>query len=78
MDTLASAGYEVLPPEGTFYLWTRWPRDPKRTWNALADRGVFVMPGTVMNAPDHFRICLTASDQMIQRALPAFQEAIRR
>ena len=41
-------------------------------WNALADRDVFVMPGSVMNAPGHFRICLTASDEMIARALPAF------
>ena len=36
---------------------------------------VFVMPGAIMNAPDHFRICLTASDEMVERALPAFAEA---
>ena len=26
---LARAGYDVLAPEGTFYLWSRWPKgDP--------------------------------------------------
>jgi aspartate aminotransferase len=77
--TLANAGYEVLRPEGTFYLWGKWPNggDPERIWNRLADRDVFVLPGRIMDAPDYFRISLTASDQMIERALPAFEEAAR-
>jgi aspartate aminotransferase len=70
---LAKAGHAVLPPEGTFYLWVKWAGgDAERQWNALADRGVFVMPGAIMNAPDYFRISLTASDDMVARALPAF------
>lgn len=69
---LAAAGHAVLPPEGTFYLWARWAGDPERQWNALADRGVFVLPGGLMNAPGHFRVSLTASDEMVARALPAF------
>jgi hypothetical protein len=27
-----------------------------------------------MNAPDYFRISLTASDAMVDRAIPAFEE----
>ncbi len=78
LATLSAAGYGVLPPEGTFYLWSRWPKgDGERFWNALADRGVFVMPGSIMNAPDYFRISLTASDAMVDRALPAFAEVAR-
>jgi aspartate aminotransferase len=73
---LAQAGHVVLPPEGTFYLWAKWAdRDPERQWNALADHDVFVMPGRLMNAPDYFRICLTASDAMVAKALPAFTRA---
>lgn len=70
---LAAAGHDVLPPEGTFYLWARWAGDPARQWDALADRGVFVMPGDLMNAPSHFRLSLTASDEMVERALPAIR-----
>jgi aspartate aminotransferase len=78
MATLSSSGYSVLAPEGTFYLWSKWvDSDPQRQWNALADRDVFVLPGSMMNAPDYFRISLTASDEMVERALPAFSEVAR-
>jgi hypothetical protein len=44
-------------------LMSRWPDgDPDALWNALADRDVFVMPPG---------ISLTASDSMIDKALPA-------
>jgi aspartate aminotransferase len=72
-QVLTKAGHGVLAPEGTFYLWVKWASaDSERQWNALADRGVFVMPGSIMNAPGYFRISLTASDEMVERALPAF------
>jgi len=75
-EVLTKAGHTVLRPEGTFYLWVKWPGgDPERQWNALADRGVFVMPGSIMNARDYFRISLTASDEMVERALPVFAQA---
>jgi aspartate aminotransferase len=71
MAALLDAGYSVLAPEGTFYLWSKWTdSDPQRQWNALADRDVFVLPGSLMNAPDYFRMSLTASDEMVERALP--------
>jgi aspartate aminotransferase len=77
--TLAARGYTVLAPEGTFYLWIKWPEgDPERMWNTLADHDVFVMPGSIMNADPYFRICLTASDEMISRAGPAFKVAAQR
>jgi aspartate aminotransferase len=72
-ETLTHAGFDVLRPEGTFYLWSRWPAgDPVRHWNALADRKVFVLPGSLMNSPGYLRISLTASDRMVEQALPAF------
>ena len=72
-DVLLRVGHGVLPPEGTFYLWAKWREgDPEQQWNALADRNVFVMPGRLMNTPDYFRISLTASDAMVEKALPVF------
>jgi aspartate aminotransferase len=73
MTTLRDAGYAVVEPEGTFYLFSRWPAGANDPLDALADRDVFVLPGAVMNVPDHFRISLTASDAMVERALPAFR-----
>jgi aspartate aminotransferase len=80
LATLSSAGYDALLPEGTFYLWSKWPnngRSPSELWDALADRDVFVLPGSLMNANDHFRVCLTASDDMVDRALPHFAALTR-
>lgn len=71
----AASGVEYLPPEGTFYLWARWPDgDVETQWNKLADHDVFVLPGSVMNTPGWFRISLTASDEMVDRALPVFAD----
>jgi aspartate aminotransferase len=74
VGALTESGYELLTPEGTFYLFARCPGDEDTFWHALADRDVFVMPGRVMEAPGWFRVCLTASDAMIERSLPAFAE----
>ena len=74
---LTGAGYEVHPPEGTFYLLPRtpWPDgDAFARW--LADREVFVLPGRLLEMPEHFRISLTATDEMIDRALPVFAAAM--
>ena len=69
---LSAAAFTVLKPEGTFYLWGRWPEgDGQRYWDALADRDVFVLPGSLMNTPDYFRISLTASDEMVAKAVSA-------
>jgi aspartate aminotransferase len=76
--TLSRFAYAILPPEGTFYLWIRWPDgNAERMWNFLAERDVFVMPGSIMNANRYFRISLTATDDMITRALAAFEDAAR-
>jgi aspartate aminotransferase len=78
MTTLEENGYDVLRPEGTFYLWSKWPEgDPAQLWDNLADRNVFVLPGSLMNAPGYFRISLTASDEMVERALEAFRDVGR-
>lgn len=75
MKVLTENGYEPLRPEGTFYLWSKWPRgDPEQLWTGLADRDVFVLPGSLMHARDYFRVSLTASDAMVERALPVFAE----
>ena len=77
LATLTDAGYRPVTPQGTFYLFSRWPDgNPEALWNRLADRDVFVMPGSILGAPDHFRISLTASDAMVERALPAFAAAV--
>ena len=43
----------------------------------LAERDVLTMPGQVAELPGYFRLSLTASDDMVERALPALEAATR-
>jgi aspartate aminotransferase len=68
---LTDAGYELTRPEGTFYLWGRAPGgDAQAYCDALVERGVYLMPGNIFDRPEHFRVSLTATAEMIERALP--------
>lgn len=74
---LLDAGYQLRQPEGTFYLWVRSPDpDDLAFCRRLADHRVLVLPGTICEAPGHFRISLTGSQEMIDNALPGFRAAI--
>jgi aspartate aminotransferase len=73
---LIAAGYRLQSPEGTFYLWARSPEpDDVAFCRRLAEDKVLVLPGSVCEATGHFRISLTASHDMIERALPVLRQA---
>ncbi len=75
VQALGAAGYALTVPEGTFYLWGAAPGGDAVTFvAALAERGVYVLPGTVFDRPGHFRISLTATTPMLERALPALRD----
>ncbi len=72
---LTAAGYELRAPEGTFYVWVRSPLDDDVAFcRRLAERKVLVLPGTTCEAPGYFRISLTGSNDMFDRALPVLAE----
>jgi len=74
LGALSQWGYEMTRPEGTFYLWGRAPgSDGDAFSRRLQESGVYVMPGSVFDRPTDFRVCLTATDEMIENALPFFQ-----
>jgi aspartate aminotransferase len=74
---MREAGYELGLPEGTFYLLPRSPLDDDWAFvDLLAQRDVFVLPGALVELPGYFRISLTGSDEMIDRAIPVLSEAM--
>jgi aspartate aminotransferase len=76
VGALRSVGYATTNPEGTFYVMAEAPIvDDMAFGELLADHGVLVLPGTVVEAPGWFRISLTASDAMVERGLPGFETA---
>jgi aspartate aminotransferase len=74
-EGLEGAGYQVTRPKGTFYVLVRTPGSEHAFCDWLSARDVFVMPGSLCGIPGHVRLSLTASDQMVERALPKFREA---
>ena len=78
VDALTEMGYEAVRPEGTFYVMVRSPiADELVFTRRLAEHDVFVLPGRMFELPGWFRISLTASDDMVDRALPGFEAALR-
>jgi aspartate aminotransferase len=78
VEGLSSYGYDLHSPEGTFYLLPTSPiADDLAFVDRLAKDKVFVLPGTIVEMPGRFRISVTASDQMVERALPIFEQAAK-
>jgi aspartate aminotransferase len=75
---LRSYGYELRVPQATFYLLVRSPIDDDVEFARRLRRDrVLVLPGRTVDMPGFFRISLTATDDMIDRALPIFATAMR-
>jgi len=67
MAVLRENGYDVLTPEGAFYLWCEWPAgDRLQLWNRLPDRHVFVLTGSSVNSIDTPPRMLGRSDDWVQ------------
>jgi aspartate aminotransferase len=77
VDELTRMGYEVVKPEGTFYVMVRSPlNDDVAFVERLAESKVFVLPGRMFELPGWFRISLTANDGMVERSLAGFERAL--
>lgn len=76
---LSGHGYDLVVPEGTFYVMVRSPLpDDAEFCRRLTAGGVWVLPGGLFESPGWFRISLTANDRMVEAALPHFAHAIRK
>ena len=75
---LKDAGYDLETPEAGFYVFPRCPiPDSVEFCDWLDDRHVHTLPGEAFEMPGYFRLSLTATDAMVERALPILAEAMR-
>lgn len=73
---LGRIGYETVSPAGTFYLLVKTPiPDDWAFVEQLAAHDVYCLPGTTFGLPGYMRICLTATDAMIQQSIVRFAAA---
>jgi aspartate aminotransferase len=77
LGALREQGYAVHTPQATFYLLPRCPiPDDAAFAERLARDKVVVLPGRAVELPGYLRLSLTATEDMIERALPVFGAAI--
>jgi aspartate aminotransferase len=77
VPALRELGYDATMPEGTFYTMARSPIEDDRSFSdILARHRVLVLPGAIVEVPGWFRISLTASDDMVEAAIPRFAAAM--
>jgi aspartate aminotransferase len=78
-DGLTSFGYDLVKPEGAFYLFPKSPMVDDAAFVALLqEENILTVPGMAFGGPGHFRIAYVVTDDTIERALPGFERVIRK
>lgn len=71
VEELSAAGYSVAPPDATMFVYVQTPASYKDFEFAeeLATAGLLVLPAPVFHHRGYFRLSLTGSEPMLERAL---------
>ncbi|MFA6221577.1 MAG: pyridoxal phosphate-dependent aminotransferase [Desulfomonilaceae bacterium] len=77
-NALTAFGYDLVKPEGAFYLFPKSPiEDDVAFVNLLQKKLILTVPGTGFGGPGYFRIAYCVSDATIEGSLKGFEEAIK-
>ncbi|MBW1805038.1 MAG: pyridoxal phosphate-dependent aminotransferase [Deltaproteobacteria bacterium] len=78
-EGLSACGYEIIKPDGAFYLFPRTPiEDDVAFVAALHEENILTVPGSGFGGPGYMRIAYCVSDSSIERSLPGFERVIKR
>jgi aspartate aminotransferase len=80
VDQLSSFGYSAVQPEATLFIYVRTPDELEdfEFVERLAALGVLVLPAPIFHHRGFFRISLTGSEEMLERALPRLEGFLSR
>ncbi len=74
-NALTSFGYQVVKPQGAFYLFPKSPiEDDVAFVKELQRKRILTVPGRGFGKPGFFRIAYPVEKTTIERALPGFKE----
>lgn len=69
-SALVGKGYDVVKPEGTFYLFPRIPGGDEEAFvKNLTDKLVLVVPGETFGCTGHFRIATCVEERTVEMAI---------
>ena len=75
-DELTAIGYEVVRPQGAFYMFPRSPIEDDSGFVAeLQKYNVLAVPGRGFGMPGYFRISFCVTDQTLEGSIPGFRAA---
>ena len=73
-DNLMAMGYELVKPQGAFYIFPKVPGgDDVAFVQALQTKHILTVPGRGFGTPGHFRIAYCVEDHTIERAMDGFR-----
>ena len=73
--SLTTFGYEVVKPQGAFYLFPKAPiEDDVAFVKELQSKRILTVPGRGFGKPGYFRIAYAVDRRAIEAALPGFKE----
>lgn len=79
LSSLRQMGYDVVTPEGAFYLFPKSPIDDDVAFvQELKKERILVVPGRGFGRSGYFRIAYCVTNEVLNRALPGFQRAFHR
>lgn len=76
---LKDLGYEMVYPEGAFYIFLKSPIDSDIDFARMAkDFNILMVPGSTFKAPGYLRLAYCVSEKTIMDSLPAFEKLMER
>ncbi len=76
---LTAMGYECVEPGGTFYMFPKTPIADANEFcrKAAKELDLILVPGDSFMCPGHMRIAYCTTTEMVERALPLFEKALK-
>ena len=77
-DELTALGFEIVRPDGTFYMFPKAPEADAVAFSKKAMKhDLILVPGDSFGAPGYFRIAYCVDTQKVERSLDAFRRFIK-
>ena len=76
-DNLTAMGYEIVKPQGAFYMFPKTPlEDDVAFGEMLLHHNILVVPGSGFGTPGYFRISYCVEDRVLEGSLNGFEAVL--
>jgi aspartate aminotransferase len=79
VEALRGMGFDLVPPDGTFYLFPKSPDpDDVAFVNRAVEERVLLVPGSGFGRKGHFRICYCVDEATIEGGIEALRRVLKK